>query len=85
MNLSRLQSCILINNYGVDRANFQNWGGRWQRRNKFMRHLKATLEELDIGYRMPLQPVSFHPASAPVASNIFENHNFSAQPVGRAG
>ncbi|KAF8315392.1 hypothetical protein DL93DRAFT_2057318 [Clavulina sp. PMI_390] len=46
------------------RANFQDWGGRWARRNKFMRHLKVTLEELNIGYRMPLQPVSIHPASS---------------------
>lgn len=29
-----------------------------------MRHLKTVLEELEMGYRMPLQPVSFHPASA---------------------
>lgn len=28
-----------------------------------MRHMKIALEDLDIGYRMPLQPVSFHPAS----------------------
>lgn len=52
------------------RNNFQNWGGRWGRRTKFMRHLKTVLEELDVGYRMPLQPVSFHPASAAVFQNL---------------
>lgn len=35
-----------------------------------MRHMKTTLEELNIGYRMPLQPVSFHPASTPITSAL---------------
>ncbi|KAL1717219.1 Mechanosensitive ion channel-domain-containing protein [Schizophyllum commune] len=40
------------------RANWQDWGGRWTRRTAFMRHLKGILEELDIRYTMPVQPVS---------------------------
>ncbi|KAH6914178.1 Mechanosensitive ion channel-domain-containing protein [Coprinopsis sp. MPI-PUGE-AT-0042] len=39
------------------RANWQDWGGRWTRRNAFMRNLKTVLEELDITYTMPVQPV----------------------------
>ncbi|KAJ3517249.1 hypothetical protein NMY22_g14005 [Coprinellus aureogranulatus] len=39
------------------RPNWQDWGGRWTRRNAFMRYLKITLEELDIRYTMPVQPV----------------------------
>ncbi|KAK0440944.1 Mechanosensitive ion channel-domain-containing protein [Desarmillaria tabescens] len=31
--------------------------GRWARRTAFMRNLKTILEELDVGYAMPLQPV----------------------------
>lgn len=56
MHEAPCQDCI-----SADRANFQNWGGRWERRNKFMRYMKTVLEELDIGYCMPLQPISFHP------------------------
>ena len=41
----------------TDRANWQDWGGRWTRRNAFMRFLKTVLEELDIRYTMPVQPV----------------------------
>lgn len=45
--------------------NWQDWGGRWARRGSFMKHLRSVLEELEIGYQMPLQPVSFHPSSMP--------------------
>ena len=41
----------------IDRPNWQDWGGRWTRRNAFMRHLKTVLEELDIHYTKPIQPV----------------------------
>ena len=41
----------------TDRPNWQDWGGRWMRRTAFMRYLKTTLEELDISYSMPVQPV----------------------------
>lgn len=40
-----------------DRPNWQDWGGRWVRRNAFMRYLKAVLEELNLTYTMPVQPV----------------------------
>ncbi|KAG8218629.1 Mechanosensitive ion channel-domain-containing protein [Butyriboletus roseoflavus] len=39
------------------RSNWQDWGGRWARRNAFMRHLKTILEELDLRYTLPIQPV----------------------------
>jgi len=39
------------------RANWQDWGGRWVRRNLFMRNLKEILEDLDVEYTMPVQPV----------------------------
>ncbi|KAJ7245129.1 Mechanosensitive ion channel-domain-containing protein [Mycena haematopus] len=39
------------------RANWQDWGGRWARRNLFMRNLKTVLEELDLRYSLPVQPV----------------------------
>jgi hypothetical protein len=41
----------------LDRPNWQDWGGRWTRRTAFMRHLKTVLEELDIHYTKPVQPV----------------------------
>ena len=39
------------------RPNWQDWGGRWARRTAFMRHLKSVLEELDIRYTKPIQPL----------------------------
>ncbi|KIL65517.1 hypothetical protein M378DRAFT_161839 [Amanita muscaria Koide BX008] len=39
------------------RPNWQDWGGRWERRTAFMRNLKTILEDLDIRYTMPIQPV----------------------------
>ncbi|KAF8673852.1 hypothetical protein AX14_005320 [Amanita brunnescens Koide BX004] len=39
------------------RPNWQDWGGRWERRNAFMRNLKMMLEDLDVRYTMPIQPV----------------------------
>lgn len=39
------------------RPNWQDWGGRWTRRTAFMRYLKTVLEDLDIRYTMPIQPV----------------------------
>ena len=41
----------------LDRPNWQDWGGRWTRRTQFMRHLKTVLEELEVAYSMPIQPV----------------------------
>ena len=41
------------------RPNWQDWGGRWARRTAFMRNLKAVLEELDIRYTRPVQPLLF--------------------------
>ena len=48
---------LLLISIPVDRPNWQDWGGRWTRRTAFMRHLKTVLEELDIRYTMPVQPV----------------------------
>ncbi|KAG1755550.1 Mechanosensitive ion channel-domain-containing protein [Suillus lakei] len=39
------------------RPNWQDWGGRWTRRTAFMKHLKSILEDLDVKYTMPVQPV----------------------------
>ncbi|KAG7093888.1 hypothetical protein E1B28_007527 [Marasmius oreades] len=39
------------------RPNWQDWGARWARRTAFMRNLKCVLEDLDIRYTMPVQPV----------------------------
>ncbi|QRV74331.1 transporter, small conductance mechanosensitive ion channel (MscS) family protein [Ceratobasidium sp. AG-Ba] len=48
-----------------NRANWQDWGGRWTRRNAFMKNMKAELEALEIQYSLPLQPVTFHSHSQP--------------------
>jgi len=47
------------------RPNWQDWGGRWGRRTAFMRHLKTILEELDLKYTMPVQPVLMPSARPP--------------------
>ena len=41
----------------LDRRNWQDWGGRWGRRNAFMKWFKGVLEELDIKYTAPVQPI----------------------------
>lgn len=52
---------------GVEhRSNWQDWGGRWARRNDFMRHLKTVLEELDMKYTLPVQPVLL-PRNSPMS------------------
>lgn len=50
-----------------DRPNWQDWGGRWARRTAFMRNLKTLLEELDVQYTMPVQPVIL-PRAAPFSA-----------------
>lgn len=55
--------------HSVDRRNWQDWSGRWARRTQFMRQLKMILEELDIGYTMPVQPVLL-PSSGPPPTSI---------------
>ncbi|KAF6760057.1 Mechanosensitive ion channel-domain-containing protein [Ephemerocybe angulata] len=54
------------------RPNWQDWGGRWTRRNAFMRYLKTVLEELDIRYTMPVQPVILPSANGrpPMTNNL---------------
>ncbi|KAG8938925.1 hypothetical protein FRC04_007324 [Tulasnella sp. 424] len=59
----KYQNCINLVIAIEHRNNWQEWGGRWARRGLFMKHLRTVLEELEIGYQMPLQPVSFHPSS----------------------
>ncbi|KAG6850604.1 hypothetical protein H0H93_011272 [Arthromyces matolae] len=39
------------------RPNWQDWGGRWARRNLFMQNLKKVLEDLNVEYAMPVQPI----------------------------
>ncbi|KAF7294467.1 Calcium channel [Mycena kentingensis (nom. inval.)] len=41
------------------RSHWQDWGGRWTRRTAFMRNLKIILEDLDLRYSLPVQPVIF--------------------------
>lgn len=52
---------------GVEhRPNWQDWGARWARRNDFMRYLKTVLEELDMKYTLPVQPVLL-PRNSPIS------------------
>ncbi|KAJ7695180.1 Mechanosensitive ion channel-domain-containing protein [Mycena rosella] len=59
------------------RANWQDWGGRWGRRTAFMRNLKTILEDLDLRYSLPVQPVLFPqgppPTGRPGASSDLGN------------
>ena len=41
----------------LDRRNWQDWGGRWARRNAFMKWFRGALEELELKYTAPIQPV----------------------------
>lgn len=59
INIDKLeyQNALTLTIAMEHRPNWQDWGGRWARRTLFMRHLKVLLEELDISYTMPIQPV----------------------------
>ncbi|KAF8160952.1 Mechanosensitive ion channel-domain-containing protein [Crassisporium funariophilum] len=74
------------------RPNWQDWGGRWTRRTAFMRYLKTVLEELDIRYTMPVQPVLLpkgdisHGTSAPrMQPPPMGRHTIDSVMLGNAG
>jgi hypothetical protein len=54
-----------------------------------MRHMKTVLEELEIGYSLPLQPVVLHPSSALSALRASQSVGGRASPnaatLGNAG
>ncbi|KAJ3985951.1 Mechanosensitive ion channel-domain-containing protein [Lentinula detonsa] len=58
------------------RPNWQDWGGRWTRRNAFMKFLKGVLEELDVKYMMPTQPVLL-PSYAQATNNLVNPNTFN--------
>jgi len=71
------------------RPNWQDWGGRWGRRTSFMRYLKGVLEELDITYTKPLQPVAL-PKYSPYSSHYnsprrSNPYQLSTDDLGNAG
>ncbi|KAJ7760396.1 Mechanosensitive ion channel-domain-containing protein [Mycena metata] len=51
------------------RANWQDWGGRWARRTQFMRNLKTVLEDLDLRYSLPVQPILMPQGLPPAAAS----------------
>lgn len=53
------------------RPNWQDWGGRWTRRTAFMKHLKSILEDLDVKYTRPVQPVLL--PNSPCSTNAFRS------------
>lgn len=63
------------------RPNWQDWGGRWGRRTAFMRHLKTVLEELDVRYSMPVQPLLLPKGVSPSLGGQF---NVNVRPPSRA-
>ncbi|KAH9485263.1 Mechanosensitive ion channel protein Msy1 [Psilocybe cubensis] len=69
LNIDKMQyqNAIYLNVSMEHRPNWQDWGGRWTRRTAFMRNLKTILEELEIRYTMPIQPVLM-PRGDPTAS-----------------
>jgi len=62
------------------KANWQDWGARWSRRNAFMRNLKSILEELEVGYSMPVQPIFVQSSSSTAACAMTEKDD-----IGNAG
>ena len=59
VNIDRMefQNAIYLSVAMEHKPNWQDWGGRWTRRNQLMRHLKTVLEDLGMRYTMPIQPV----------------------------
>lgn len=71
----------------VDRRSWQDWAGRWARRTLFMRELKTILEELEIGYTMPIQPVLLPgpPTNIPRSSPVDSYEGSVNSELGNAG
>ncbi|KAF8527279.1 Mechanosensitive ion channel-domain-containing protein [Gautieria morchelliformis] len=83
------QNAIFLTIGMQHKSNWQDWGARWERRTAFMRHMKTVLEELEIGYSLPLQPVVLHPSSALSALRASQSVGSRASPnaatLGNAG
>lgn len=47
------------------KQNWQDWGGRWNRRTKLMRQMKLVLDDLGVTYKLPLQPVQLQVRGGP--------------------
>lgn len=47
------------------KTNWSDWGARWDRRTKLMKEVKTILDDLNVTYRLPPQPVSFVPKGGP--------------------
>ncbi|KAK7030742.1 calcium channel [Favolaschia claudopus] len=60
------------------RANWQDWGGRWARRTAFMRNLKVILEDLDVKYTLPVQPVLLPRGLPPMSADTGNAASFFA-------
>jgi len=41
------------------KGNWQDWGARWDRRTSLMKEMKRIMDQLNMTYKLPLQPVSF--------------------------
>jgi hypothetical protein len=76
------QNCITLIIAMEHRPNWQDWGGRWGRRTPFMKHLKQLVEELDLRYTLPVQPILL-PRNAPWANNGFGTNSLLSPPQGR--
>lgn len=83
----------------ADRSSWQDWGGRWGRRTEFMRNLKTVLEELDVRYTMPVQPIVLprdggmppsrggapgHPSAGGYDESLGNAGFFTGSPIARA-
>ncbi|KAI7958818.1 hypothetical protein MJO28_002609 [Puccinia striiformis f. sp. tritici] len=42
------------------KSNWQDWGARWDRRTLLMKEMKRIMDQLNMTYKLPLQPVSFN-------------------------
>ncbi|EHS64524.1 uncharacterized protein PGTG_20985 [Puccinia graminis f. sp. tritici CRL 75-36-700-3] len=41
------------------KSNWQDWGARWDRRTLLMKEMKRIMDQLNMTYKLPTQPVSF--------------------------
>lgn len=60
-------------------ASWQDMGFRWSNRNSFMMQLKATLEELQIGYSLPTQPIATGGDIPKELRNFGKHNNYGAK------
>lgn len=62
------------------KGNWQDWGARWDRRTSLMKEMKRIMDQLNMTYRLPPQPVSFTSRTVGSSKSQHSPHGIKASP-----